>query len=507
MGLGKTVSPTNLSRRGYCCSCTSVLGFLVAIVLLVIVWMEVEQPIFSYSSGTKRMDKSDTRNVLFEHEIIPRRAKLMNTRLERIDHLIILSVHIDNDNHHSIGLCWAPKPAGTTDEEVLPLYKRGEGCGGNNSYHLFETVHGVSDAGTMEVSYTQFFRPTISTLADASHSFDSHALDKVKWQIITESHNRFTRASYTYELTIYEYDMLSVHYWFYKSIANIRYLLEDYLEIDLYQTMITTRDVVVQTIQPLFTNLANYIPTTCSAWNNNFFFRSGQKYVCEMGGSTFVYRIPLLGELFTVLQPGCRLLFSGSFIVGILFFMNIFFFPLLDAPTYGTVVGGSPSRIWSSMFAHGDYIHLGNNMVFLLIVGDEVAEMLLCNPFLFLFLYLVSGYGGAIASIGFRTLMNDNYTYSVGASGALMGLGASLNILAPYRAITMGQDAAIVRIVAELLGIHKGFTPLIFLFVQLVTDVFTSVMKGRKIDFAAHFGGGATGYIVAGLIQWYRNGL
>jgi len=81
-------------------------------------------------------------------------------------------------------------------------------------------------------------------------------------------------------------------------------------------------------------------------------------------------------------------------------------------------------RLVTSMFLHGDFIHLFSNMFSLLIFGSYIE--LSFSKYKFVLIYFISGFLGSLFTI-FLLPLN---TISLGASGAIFGLiGAALSIL------------------------------------------------------------------------------
>jgi len=81
-------------------------------------------------------------------------------------------------------------------------------------------------------------------------------------------------------------------------------------------------------------------------------------------------------------------------------------------------------RLVTSMFLHGDALHLFSNMVSLLIFGSYIE--LSFSKYKFVLIYFISGFLGSLFTI-FLLPLN---TISLGASGAIFGLiGAALSIL------------------------------------------------------------------------------
>ena len=80
-------------------------------------------------------------------------------------------------------------------------------------------------------------------------------------------------------------------------------------------------------------------------------------------------------------------------------------------------------RLLTSMFLHGDALHLLSNMISLLIFGSYVE--LSFSKYKFVLIYFISGFLGSLFTVFFLPLN----TISLGASGAIFGLiGAVLSM-------------------------------------------------------------------------------
>jgi membrane associated rhomboid family serine protease len=93
----------------------------------------------------------------------------------------------------------------------------------------------------------------------------------------------------------------------------------------------------------------------------------------------------------------------------------------------------------TSMFLHVDILHLGGNMLFLYIFGDNVEDAF--GHVRFLVFYLVSGFAASAAFIGAQLLSSDPTALlvpAVGASGAIAGvLGAYIVLYPKARILTL----------------------------------------------------------------------
>ncbi len=144
------------------------------------------------------------------------------------------------------------------------------------------------------------------------------------------------------------------------------------------------------------------------------------------------------------------------------------------------IQAGEIWRLFTSMFLHADIAHLGGNMLFLYWLGRSLYPHY-SNGALW-GMYLVSGLIGNLAGLFFTDYL------SLGASGAIMGLGGVLI----YRMI-WGKEAKAFRYGGNFasLAIMTGY--------NLVYGLFTP-----GIDNYGHFGGFIGGVLVALLVQSWR---
>jgi membrane associated rhomboid family serine protease len=96
-----------------------------------------------------------------------------------------------------------------------------------------------------------------------------------------------------------------------------------------------------------------------------------------------------------------------------------------DAPTWLT--------LFTSMFMHGGLLHLGGNMLFLWIFGNNVEDAM--GPVRFLLFYVVGGLAADAAQIVFSI---NSQVPSIGASGAVAAvLGGYLLLFPRARVVTV----------------------------------------------------------------------
>ena len=166
----------------------------------------------------------------------------------------------------------------------------------------------------------------------------------------------------------------------------------------------------------------------------------------------------------------------------VLIFINVLVFILMLSPGiyndfinlfanyYVNVKSGEVYRLVTSMFLHGNSIHLFFNMYALYVIGPEIERYY--GPFKFLIIYLLSGVIGSLFSAVLIT------SPSIGASGAIFGLfGALLYFGFNYR--------------ATLDGYLKG---------QIIPLILINLLVGLivpGIDIAAHIGGLIGGLLIS----------
>ncbi len=160
-----------------------------------------------------------------------------------------------------------------------------------------------------------------------------------------------------------------------------------------------------------------------------------------------------------------------------------------------TVPGGSfmlepsPSPIYltliSSMFMHGGWLHLGGNMLFLWIFGDNVEHTV--GPIVFLVFYLIAGVIGSLAQV---FLDPNSLIPSLGASGAISGVLAAYLVLYPTnRVLVFAFYSAFWVPALVVIGLWA-----VLQFIGGIGQIAVTEQTGG-VAYAAHIGG-----FVAGLV-------
>lgn len=146
----------------------------------------------------------------------------------------------------------------------------------------------------------------------------------------------------------------------------------------------------------------------------------------------------------------------------------------------------------SSMFMHGDIMHILGNMLFLWIFGDNLEDRI--GHIRFAIFYLICGFAAAFGQIVMDT---DSIIPMLGASGAISGVMGGYLVLFPQRRV----KAFIFRFFTEVpayvaIGIWIAY--------QLVLGFMTDPGTGG-VAYAAHIGGFIAGAALIKLFAIGRN--
>jgi membrane associated rhomboid family serine protease len=144
--------------------------------------------------------------------------------------------------------------------------------------------------------------------------------------------------------------------------------------------------------------------------------------------------------------------------------------------------------VFSSMFLHGGLFHLGGNMLYLWIFGNNIEDSL--GHFRFLFFYLASG---LIAAYAHALTDAASLTPMIGASGAVSGVLGAYLLLFPqariHTIVILGFFWQVVRVPALIV---IGFWAII----QLVSGMLaTGLAAHGGVAWFAHVGGFLFGLI------------
>lgn len=154
------------------------------------------------------------------------------------------------------------------------------------------------------------------------------------------------------------------------------------------------------------------------------------------------------------------------------------FVPTIPFPYWSTVL--------TSMFLHGGWGHLGGNMLYLWIFGDNIERVL--GHARFLVFYLICGIAAGLAHIVFNL---GSMVPTVGASGAISGVLGGYLMLFPRNRVHVMSYRGVVAVPAfYMLGLW-----ILLQFVNGVGAVATTD-ETAGIAYAAHVGGFFAGMVL-----------
>jgi rhomboid family protein len=138
--------------------------------------------------------------------------------------------------------------------------------------------------------------------------------------------------------------------------------------------------------------------------------------------------------------------------------------------------------IFSSMFLHGSLLHLGGNMLFLWIFGNNIEDAM--NRLVFVGFYLLGG----LAALGLQVASDSSSVIpTVGASGAIAGvLGAYARLYPRARVVTLVFIIIIFTVVTLPALLVLG----VWFLLQLLPAFSDPVSAGGGgVAYYAHIGG------------------
>lgn len=149
-----------------------------------------------------------------------------------------------------------------------------------------------------------------------------------------------------------------------------------------------------------------------------------------------------------------------------------------------------PFTLLTSIFVHGGLVHLGGNMLFLWIFGDNVEDTFGHIGFLVFYLF-----AGVIASLAHILMAPASTVPMVGASGAIAGVLGAYIVLFPR--------AQVKTLVFLFLFVTVARIPaIIFLGIWFLMQVlYSGLDAGGGIAWYAHIGGFVAGVLAVLILR------
>ncbi len=144
--------------------------------------------------------------------------------------------------------------------------------------------------------------------------------------------------------------------------------------------------------------------------------------------------------------------------------------------------------LFTSMFMHGGLAHLGGNMLYLWIFGDNIENRL--GHTRYLLFYLLTGVIASLSHV-FATFFTGQNSLipSLGASGAISGVLGAYIILFPFQKVRVLVFVFLIRVPALL---ALGF----WIFFQVVSGLGVLGGESDGVAYAAHIGGFLAGLML-----------
>jgi membrane associated rhomboid family serine protease len=162
--------------------------------------------------------------------------------------------------------------------------------------------------------------------------------------------------------------------------------------------------------------------------------------------------------------------------------------PTIGLPIYAT--------LFSSIFMHGGWLHLGGNMLYLWVFGDNVENAF--GSARYLLFYLICGIGATFAQIAINT---GSAIPTVGASGAIAGVMGAYLVMFPgatVRTVVFIFFFFTITYLPALLVIGLWF---VLQLVSGITSLGAPMRDTGGVAFFAHIGGLVVGALLTFLFR------
>lgn len=147
--------------------------------------------------------------------------------------------------------------------------------------------------------------------------------------------------------------------------------------------------------------------------------------------------------------------------------------------------------LFTSMFMHAGWVHLGGNMLYLWIFGDNVEDRF--GPAKFVVFYLLCGLGATFAQLAFSIGSNIP---NLGASGAIAGVLGAYLVMFPQGRVRVLMGRGIIPVPA-LIVIGLWFVLQLFSGIDSIAN--TADTGG--VAYMAHIGGFVAGFALTYLLR------
>jgi len=155
---------------------------------------------------------------------------------------------------------------------------------------------------------------------------------------------------------------------------------------------------------------------------------------------------------------------------------------------------GDSLTLFTSMFMHAGWVHLGGNMLYLWIFGDNVEDRF--GHIKFTVFYLLCGLAATFAQLAFDV---GSDVPNLGASGAIAGVLGAYILLFPQGRVKVLQGARVVQVPALIvIGLW-----IVLQFFSGIGSIASTAQTGG-VAYMAHIGGFVAGFVLTFLFRGSR---
>jgi membrane associated rhomboid family serine protease len=150
--------------------------------------------------------------------------------------------------------------------------------------------------------------------------------------------------------------------------------------------------------------------------------------------------------------------------------------------------------LFTAMFMHAGWLHLGGNMLYLWIFGDNVEDRF--GHVKFIIFYLICGLVATFAQLAF-SIGSD--VPNLGASGAIAGVLGAYILLFPKGRVRVLQGSQVIQVSALIvIGIW-----IVLQFFSGIGSIISTTQTGG-VAYMAHIGGFVAGFLLTFLFRGNR---
>jgi membrane associated rhomboid family serine protease len=161
-------------------------------------------------------------------------------------------------------------------------------------------------------------------------------------------------------------------------------------------------------------------------------------------------------------------------------------------PMYPAPFGMPYLTLFTSMFMHGGLLHIGSNMLFLFIFGDNVEDNM--GSVKYLIFYLLCGLGADFTQIILGG--SDSVIPNLGASGAIAGVLGAYLLLFPQARVRALIPLGVFMTVAAVPAIFMIGIWIVTQFLSVFVAGEQAAGGGGGVAYWAHIGGFIAGAIL-----------